>query len=208
MVSRDGKRTLLPLAQAKSFELYERREITLAAGDAVRIAKNFRCGVERFTNNELCRVAAIGQAGIHLDDAGLIRVAEEVHLDQGIAVTSHASQGKTVDQVIVSVPVSAFSQANEAQFYVSMSRARTSMHVCTDSKVALKEAVTPPGERLSPCEMISKNDDGLVSTCVNKSNIFSFAAGELLPWSIRRVPLSDSNWQQKLRWPRQACGRY
>jgi hypothetical protein len=34
----------------------------------------------------------------------------------------------------------------------------------------------------------------LVSNCVSKSNIFSFAAGELLPWSIRRVPLSDSNW--------------
>jgi hypothetical protein len=158
---KSGKRTLLPLAQAKSFELYERREIALAASDAVRITKNFRCGVERFTNNELCRVAAIGQAGIRLDDARLIRVAEEVHLDQGIAVTSHASQGKTVDQVIISVPVSAFSQANEAQFYVSMSRARTSMHLFTDSKVALKEAVTRPGDRLSPCEMISKKDDGL-----------------------------------------------
>ena len=47
-----------------------------------------------------------------------------MHLDQGIAVTSHASQAKTVDQVIVSVPVRAFSQANEAQFYLSMSRAR------------------------------------------------------------------------------------
>ena len=38
-----------------------------------------------------------------------------LHLDQGIAVTSHASQAKTVDQVIVSVPVRSFSQANEAQ---------------------------------------------------------------------------------------------
>jgi hypothetical protein len=32
-----------------------------------------------------------------------------LHIDQGIAVTSHASQGKTVDEVIVSVPVEAFS---------------------------------------------------------------------------------------------------
>jgi hypothetical protein len=47
-----------------------------------------------------------------------------LHLDQGIAVTSHASQAKTVDQVIASVPVRSFSQANEAQFYVTMSRAR------------------------------------------------------------------------------------
>ena len=64
-----------------------------------------------------------------------------MHLDQGIAVTSHASQGKTVDQVIASVPVNSFAQANEAQFYVSMSRARQAMHVFTDSKAALREAV-------------------------------------------------------------------
>ena len=33
---------------------------------------------------------------------------------------------------------------NEAQFYVSMSRARLAMHVFTDSKVALRDAVTRP----------------------------------------------------------------
>jgi hypothetical protein len=40
------------------------------------------------------------------------------------------------------VPVRAFSHANEAQFYVSMSRARFAMHVFTDSKLALRDAVT------------------------------------------------------------------
>lgn len=77
-----------------------------------------------------------------------------LHLDQGIAVTSHASQAKTVDQVIASVPVRAFSQANEAQFYVSMSRARWAMHLFTDSKVALRDAVTRPSKRLSSWELV------------------------------------------------------
>jgi ATP-dependent exoDNAse (exonuclease V) alpha subunit len=72
-----------------------------------------------------------------------------LHLDQGIAVTGHASQAKTVDQVIASVPVRSFSQANEAQFYVTMSRARWAMYVFTDSKVALRDAVTRPSKRLS-----------------------------------------------------------
>jgi hypothetical protein len=76
-----------------------------------------------------------------------------LHLDQGIAVTSHASQAKTVDQVIASVPVRAFSQANEAQFYVTMSRARWAMHVSTDSKVALRDAVTRPSKRLPSWEL-------------------------------------------------------
>ena len=56
---------------------------------------------------------------------------------------------------IVSVPVRAFSQANEAQFYVSMSRARSAMHVFTDSKVALREAVTRPSKRLSSWELLN-----------------------------------------------------
>jgi len=67
----------------------------------------------------------------------------------------HASQAKTVDQVIASVPVRAFSQANEAQFYVTMSRARWAMHVFTDSKVALRDAVTRPSKRLSSWELLN-----------------------------------------------------
>jgi hypothetical protein len=41
---------------------------------------------------------------------------------------------------------------NEAQFYVSISRARWAMHIFTDSKVALREAVTRPSKRLSSWE--------------------------------------------------------
>jgi hypothetical protein len=61
--------------------------------------------------------------------------------------------------VIVSVPVNSFSQANEAQFYVSMSRARLAMHLFTDSKVALREVVSKPSSRLSPCELIANSTE-------------------------------------------------
>ena len=72
-------------------------------------------------------------------------------------MTSHAFQGKTVDQVIVSCPVRSFSHTNEAQFYVSMSRARAAMYLFTDSKVALREAVCRPSERLSPWVLLEGN---------------------------------------------------
>lgn len=52
------------------------------------------------------------------------------------------------------MPIESFSQANEAQFYVSMSRAREAMHLITDSKAALRETVTRPSSRLSPMELI------------------------------------------------------
>jgi hypothetical protein len=42
---------------------------------------------------------------IIFDKGEIIRNGTAIHLDQGIAVTSHASRDKSVDQVIISVPV-------------------------------------------------------------------------------------------------------
>src|SRR5580700_3659355 len=109
---------------------------------------------QKFVNDELRTVVSIDDGKIIFDKGKIVRTGAALHLDQGIAVTSHASQAKTVDQVIASVPVRAFSQANEAQFYVSMSRARWAMHVFTDSKVALRDAVTRPSNRLSSWELL------------------------------------------------------
>jgi conjugative relaxase-like TrwC/TraI family protein len=154
VVVKNGQAKILPLAQAKSFNVYTQEEVALAVGDSLRITKNFRVGSSRFRNNELCTVTTIDGESITVGGGRVIKRSEPLHLDQGAAVTSHASQGKTVDQVIVSVPVAAFSQTNEAQFYVSMSRARHAMHLYTDSKAALKEAVMRPSERLSPFELL------------------------------------------------------
>jgi hypothetical protein len=149
VVERKGKLRFLALAQAGKFDLFRAESVALSVGDTVRITKNFRAGGTRFRNNELHTVTAL-EAGKVTLDSGDLGARGALHLDQGIVVTSHASQGKTVAQVIVSVPVESFSQANEAQFYVSMSRARKAMHLFTDSKVALREAVTRKSARLSP----------------------------------------------------------
>jgi hypothetical protein len=61
-----------------------------------------------------------------------------------------------VDQVLVSVPIGAFSQVNEAQWYVSLSRARTAMHVFTDSIGALRDAVMQPSGRVSAHELLGQ----------------------------------------------------
>ena len=141
-------------------------------------------------NNQLYRVIEISDGHIGLISCSggdkQLRVCTDrgLHIDQGIAVTSHASQGKTVDQVIVSVPVSAFGQANEAQFYVSMSRARETMLLFTDSKVALREAVTKPGSRLSPVEMMNSEHMGLLQSSRRYSR--SSSKGQLRGQSVNQ----------------------
>jgi hypothetical protein len=134
--------------------LFQAESIALSVGDTVRITKNFRASGNRFRNNELHTVTAVEAGKITLD-SGELPNRGALHLDQGIVVTSHASQGKTVAQVIFSIPVEAFNQANEAQFYGSMSRARKWMHPFTDSKVALREAVTRKSAGPSPWELIA-----------------------------------------------------
>jgi ATP-dependent exoDNAse (exonuclease V) alpha subunit len=156
VVGRRGEEKILPLSSAAKFSLYEREKVKVAAGDRIRVSKDFQSAGRRFRNNELLTVIGIEEGRITVE-GGEIIARGALHIDQEVCVTSHASQGKTVDQVIVSCPVRSFSHTNEAQFYVSMSRARAAMYLFTDSKVALREAVCRPSERLSPWELLEGN---------------------------------------------------
>jgi transcriptional regulator with XRE-family HTH domain len=153
IVGKDGAEKQLPLDQTRKFSVFERQKIKLSIGDRIRFTKNVKHHGQKFLNNELRTVVGIDDGKIILDKGEIVRNGAALHLDQGIAVTSHASQAKTVDQAIASVTVRAFSQANEAQFYVTMSRARWAMHVFTDSKVALRDAIARSSKRLSSWEL-------------------------------------------------------
>jgi ATP-dependent exoDNAse (exonuclease V) alpha subunit len=162
IIERNGAEKELPLPQAKHFSAYRTERLALSLGDRVRITKNFVTrdleGNHRCRNNDVHTVTAIAEDGIRLSN-GVCLKRGRWHLDQGLVVTSHAAQGKTVDQVLVSVPIRTFSQVNEAQWYVSLSRARAAMLVFTDSIGALKEAVTRPSGRLSAHEMLGQLRD-------------------------------------------------
>ena len=151
-VERDGQQRFLPLEQAGKFNVYKTAQLAVAVGDRIRVTKNFQSVGQKYRNNQVLTVTGIEEGKIAVGK-GEVVIAGALHIDQGIAVTSHAAQGKTVDQVIVSAPVESFSQVNSAQFYVSMSRARQAMHLFTDSIAALREAVCRPSERLSPLEL-------------------------------------------------------
>ena len=134
----------------------------LAAGDVVRFTKNFVAKGGKCRNNDLATVQTVTSDHVTTTDGRVMPALSLLHVDQGIAVTSHASQGKTVDNVIVSAPVAAFAQVSEAQLYVSMSRARRSMHLVTDCKEALREAVSRPSERISPLELSAAHASSVI----------------------------------------------
>src|SRR5262249_11693063 len=75
-------------------------------------------------------------------------------IDHGYVTTSHASQGKTVDEVLVGQGSDSFVASSREQLYVSASRAKHRVTIYTDDKEALLDAVRKSDERLTATEFI------------------------------------------------------
>jgi hypothetical protein len=87
-----------------------------------------------------------GDRFIQLDGSHLTTEQAKFEEEQ---ITSHASQCRTVDQV-VALP----DGADAKGCYVSLSRARDAIHVYTRNKTALRHSVMQPGERKSVWELL------------------------------------------------------
>jgi len=135
----------------RGVEVFRAEHRTLAAGDRIQFrAPDRLLGV---ANGEFATVVAIdgSQTRLRTDKGREIAVANARlrHIDYGYASTSHASQGATVDRVIVNVDAErSVRLVNRRQFYVSLSRARHDAKIYTDNAEALARAVAR--EQLKP----------------------------------------------------------
>jgi hypothetical protein len=77
----------------------------------------------------------------------------------GYAVTSHSSQGKTVDEVLLVASSKSFAAVNREQFYVSISRGRERVHIFTDDSELLARRVADSHERKAAIELQALRDD-------------------------------------------------
>jgi conjugative relaxase-like TrwC/TraI family protein len=153
-------RQKLPLDQAAKFQAFQARTLRLAEGDAVRITKNGQTadGKHRLNNGARYKVKGFTKAGDLVLDNGWAVSKDFGHLDYGYVVTSHASQGKTVDRVFIGQSAASLPASSREQFYVSVSRGRERATVYTDDKPALLEAVSRGDERMTATEMIAARD--------------------------------------------------
>ena len=97
----------------------------------------------------------------------------------GYAVTSHAAQGKTVDEVLVVASSRSLPAINQQQFYVSISRGRERCRVFTDDAEMLRSHVTRSSARLAAVE---------VSIPPTKIHPDYFAARSSLPETVPPAP--------------------
>jgi hypothetical protein len=142
LVEHKGQSAWLGTSRANDFAVYAREELHLSIGDTVRITKNHPSsdGVT-LLNNWRFAIESISKSELMLTNGAKLDLRRSMHLDQGYAVTSHSSQGQTVDQVLVAAPVRSMDLVSAIMFYVGVSRARNHVQVFTDSRAALLEAV-------------------------------------------------------------------
>jgi hypothetical protein len=147
--------TPLPLKEAARFQAYRTATLQLAAGDRLRITANGKTadGKHRLNNGALFTVKGFTPDGKIVVDNGWVIGKDFGHIAHGYVVTSHASQGKTVDKVLIGQSEQSLPASNLQQLYVSVSRGKEQALIFTDDKQALREAVRRDKERLTASEV-------------------------------------------------------
>jgi len=136
---------------ANSVDVCLARELKVSRGDKLLLQANDR--KNRLVNGQIVEVDKIENGQIHLAD-GRTLPPEYRRFCYGYAVTSHAAQGKTVDDVFLVASSKSFAAVNREQFYVSISRGREHCHVFTDDKELLQRRVGDSRSRAAALDLV------------------------------------------------------
>lgn len=137
VADRSGERRLN--LRSGNFSVAKAQALEVCAGDKLLVRANDRSA--RLINGQTISVSAVRHGVIETSEGQRIDTRKFRQLSHGFAVTSHRSQSKTTDHVIV-----AAAKLNAKSAYVACSRGRLSCSVHTPDKTALLERL-PEGTR-------------------------------------------------------------
>jgi conjugative relaxase-like TrwC/TraI family protein len=149
---------VLPFDQSHRFTVFHRSQLRLARGDVVRVThKGLTAdGKHRLDNGTTFTVKEFDRDGNVVLTNGWTIGRDFGHLTHGYVVTSHASQGRTVDRVFIGQGSDSLRAASREQFYVSVSRGKQQATIYTDDKAALLEAVQQSDDRATATEFVGR----------------------------------------------------
>src|SRR5262249_91776 len=135
LTAADGRKAVLPLKHAERFQVFEMREIALAPGDQIRITSNGKTADgRRIHNGNVFGIERINKNGELVLNTGAKLNPEHGFITHGYCQTSHASQSKSVRDVLIAQSEKSFIASSTNQFYVSASRAKQSIRIYTDNR--------------------------------------------------------------------------
>ena len=139
--TRENERKTFDLTSKGKWSLYDTEEMVISAGDQIRITEGFRERGVAFRTNDIAKVKAVELGHIELEDGRRLK-RDFAHIDQGVCITSYASECRTVRQVVAIAPLNSFAEMHAKTFYVLASRATHRAVFFTDCKEAFKEAAS------------------------------------------------------------------
>jgi conjugative relaxase-like TrwC/TraI family protein len=142
--SENGRELTYNPQRLSGVSVYREANREFAEGDRIQFRAPFT--EKRVANGELGTIAKIGDQDItvRLDGGREVSFEPEKfrHLDHGYAVTSHSSQGTTVDRVLINADTSESRVLlNDRMGYVAVSRAREDAIIYTNSIEELRGAL-------------------------------------------------------------------
>ena len=159
LVERDGESVKVPFGQFDKITVCQKKELALSAGDKLQLKTNGRAADDRkLANGELVTVKETRPDGrIVLTDGRVLseNFRQFVH---GYAVTSYASQGKSVDYVLFS-DSTVKAATNNQQWYVTISRGKKGIHIFTGDKEQLRDNIMRSGDRPLALDTVAKSED-------------------------------------------------
>src|SRR5271170_2282842 len=150
-----GEGSKLPTELAKRYEAYRPTQLALAVGDAVRVTAGGKTkdGKHRLDNGTLLTVQGFNKRGDIIVNHGWVIDRDFGHLTHGYCITSHASQGVTVDKVFIGMSSESFPATSERTGYVAVTRGREQVQIFTNDRKELLHALTRPDEPMSATEL-------------------------------------------------------
>ena len=135
--------------------MYRPTQLALAVGDRVRVTAGGKTkdGKHRLSNGSLLTVQGFTERGDIIVDHGWVIDRDFGHLTHGYVVTSHASQGVTVDKVFVGMSSESLPATNQRTAYVAVTRGKEQALIFTDDRKELLKAMSRPDDPMSATEL-------------------------------------------------------
>ncbi len=148
-----GREAFLPYETPEHYAVHTKQDINLAQGDRIRLTNN-ATSLEgtKMSNGTNYEVMGFTKRGIRLSNNKHIP-NDLYHLKYSHCETSHASQGKDAQKIIISMSSMSYAATNDKAFYVSSSRGVKEIAIYCDDKNELKKAIQRSGERLTAREV-------------------------------------------------------
>jgi conjugative relaxase-like TrwC/TraI family protein len=154
---KNGRRSTMGYRHTHRLTIATERDTNIARGDRLQLKFNGKSKEGyAITNGELVTVRRVhvdGSLTIEDDRQTVKTLSPQQRLfNRGYAVTSYASQGKTVDTVLLA-DAACRAATNRNQWYVAISRGRKRAIVFTDNKADLRASIEQSGDRGLALEM-------------------------------------------------------